>query len=66
VEKISSKPTARVRLSEKPAEPERIPNMLKGCKPVLPTTDWQILKVEEAESARRWVILSLNKESVTG
>ncbi|KAH8338198.1 hypothetical protein KR074_010393, partial [Drosophila pseudoananassae] len=51
-------------LTEKPAEPKTILTMLRMCNPTLPTADWRVAKVEEAEGLRRQVVLTLNEETV--
>ncbi|KAH8335848.1 hypothetical protein KR074_011603, partial [Drosophila pseudoananassae] len=51
-------------LTEKPADPKTILTMLRMCNPTLPTADWRVAKVEEAEGLRRQVVLTLNEETV--
>ncbi|KAH8340300.1 hypothetical protein KR074_003096, partial [Drosophila pseudoananassae] len=63
-DEIPSKPRARVWLTEKPADPKTILTMLRMCNPTLPTADWRVAKVEEAEGLRRQVVLTLNEETV--
>ncbi|KAH8324066.1 hypothetical protein KR074_009488, partial [Drosophila pseudoananassae] len=47
-----------------PADPKTILTMLRMCNPTLPTADWRVAKVEEAEGLRRQVVLTLNEETV--
>ncbi|KAH8321122.1 hypothetical protein KR074_010175, partial [Drosophila pseudoananassae] len=63
-DEIPRKPRVRVWLTEKPADPKTILTMLRMCNPTLPTADWRVAKVEEAEGLRRKVVLTLNEETV--
>ncbi|XP_034473976.1 uncharacterized protein LOC117781341 [Drosophila innubila] len=61
--RVPSKPRARVWVSEKPAEPDRILRLLQVCNPHLPTANWKVAKVEDAVGLSRQIILTLDTES---
>jgi hypothetical protein len=61
---IPSRPRAMVRLPLVPSGAEEIIKMLQVCNPNLPTGNWSIVKLEEAQASSRLAIMLINKESL--
>nr|XP_036213553.1 uncharacterized protein LOC118679923 [Bactrocera oleae] len=58
------RPHARVWLPAEPSTPAEIEEMLRYCKPSLPTQDWRVIRVERIEAPYRQALILLNKGSL--
>ncbi|XP_046805220.1 uncharacterized protein LOC124419501 [Lucilia cuprina] len=63
-EEIPRRPRSIAKIPSEPSTPEEILEILKCCNPQLPTNDWKVVRVSEADGSSRHVIVVLNKESL--
>lgn len=63
-DEIPKRPRSIAVIPSEPSTPEEILEILQCCNPQLPTNDWKVVKVTEAEGLKRNVIVVLNHESL--
>ncbi|XP_065356217.1 uncharacterized protein LOC135950613 [Calliphora vicina] len=64
VSEIPRKPRSIAKIPAEPSSPEEILEILQCCNPQLPTNDWKVVKVTDAEGSSRKAIVVLNKDSL--
>ncbi|XP_065364430.1 uncharacterized protein LOC135957581 [Calliphora vicina] len=64
VSEIPRKPRSIAKIPAEPSSPEEILEILQCCNPQLPTQDWKVVKVTDAEGSSRKAIVVLNKDSL--
>ena len=61
---VPARPRAHAWIPDYPADPESILGRIRDCNPQLPTEDWRVGRLGEAEDSRRQVVFILNSQSI--